>query len=288
MKYSGSVTILTIIIIIFSLFASGYGIFSDEGPGQYEITSVRGEKVNIYGNGIYKHMSLEVAPQGIAQDYVTFFIGIPLLLLSLYLYRKNLLKGKFLLAGLLGYFLVTYLFYLMMGMYNNLFLVYAALLSCSFFAFLLITLSFDFEKIHRHFTENFPYKFAGGFLIFNAISIAFLWLGIIVPPLLSGSIPRETEHYTTLVVQGLDLALLLPAAFVSGFLLIKKKTFGYVFAPIYLIFLSVLMMALTAKIIAMSISGYNVFPAIIIIPLFNVTAVLSVLLSLKNIRQEIA
>src|SRR5690606_11461775 len=75
------------------------------------------------GTGIY---SAEVAPQGIAQDYVTLFPGLPFLWISLAWARKGSLRGRFLLAGVLGYFFVTYLFYLMMGMYNALFLVYAA------------------------------------------------------------------------------------------------------------------------------------------------------------------
>lgn len=36
--------------------------------------------------------------------------------------------------------------------------------------------------------------------------IGSLWLGVVVPPLVDGSIyPKELQHYTTLVVQGFDL-----------------------------------------------------------------------------------
>ncbi|OPX85461.1 MAG: hypothetical protein A4E53_03455 [Pelotomaculum sp. PtaB.Bin104] len=85
-----------------------------------------------------------------------------------------------------------------------------------------------------------------------------------MPPLIECSLyPIALEHYTTLIVQGMDLGLLLPLAVVSGVLLIQKKPFGYLLGPVYFIFLSLLMTALTAKVIAMGIRGYNIIPVIL-------------------------
>jgi hypothetical protein len=136
-------------------------------------------------------------------------------------------------------------------------MVYVVLLSASFFAFLLSVLSFPIKEISTFFSNRLPFRFIGGFLVFSATAIALLWLSIVVPPLLDGNIPVQVEHYTTLVVQGLDLGLLLPAAFISGVLLIRRKAYGYLLAPVYIIFLSLMMTALTAKIIAMALAGYN-------------------------------
>lgn len=83
-------------------------------------------------------------------------------------------------------------------------------------------------------------------------------MNIIVPPLIQGTIyPPELNHYTTLIVQGFDLGLLLPISFIVGLFLIKKKPMGYLYATTYIIFLSILMTALTAKIIAMGKNGVN-------------------------------
>ena len=258
------------------------GIFSTGGPGPYDI-----ETVPVYGKGLYKHMSQDVAPQGIAQDYVTLFVAVPLLLISLIWARRGSLKGRFLLAGTLGYFLVTYLFYLVMGMYNILFLVYVTQLGTSFFAFAQTLLSFEFSNLAERFSESTPVKFIGGFLIFNSIAIGLMWLQVVVPPLLDGSIiPDQVEHYTTLTVQGLDLSLLLPIAFVSGLLFIRRKPFGYLLTPVYFIFLSILMAALTAKVVAMGMLGQNIVPAIVIIPLFGLISIICSVLIIKNIRES--
>jgi hypothetical protein len=285
MKQTKTITILVFIIAAISAAAASVGIFSRQGPGTYEYLSIRGQIVTVYGKGLYQHMSAEVAIQGIAQDYVTLFIGVPLLLISLFIARKGSLKGRFILAGTLGYFLVTYLFYLAMGMYNPLFLAYAFLMGASFFAITLTMMSFDVNILPGFFRENTPVKFAGGFLIFNAFSIALLWLSIVVPPLIEGTVyPKGLEHYTTLIVQGMDLGLLLPLAAVTGVLLIRKKPFGYLLGPVYFTFLSLLMTALTAKITAMGMAGYNIIPAVFIIPTFNLLSIICSILLVKNIK----
>ncbi|MDB5205472.1 MAG: hypothetical protein JWR72_547 [Flavisolibacter sp.] len=287
LKQKSIITVFVLGIALLSALSASIGIFSAEGGGPYRFRSVRGKEVMIYGKGIYRHMSAEVAPQGIAQDYVTLFLGIPLLLVSLFMARRGSLRGRFLLTGVVGYFLVTYLFYLVMGMYNDLFLAYVVLLALSFYTFLLLFQSFNTKHLFSCFNENTPVKFAGGFLVFNAVSIAFLWLSIVVPPLLDGTVvPVQTEHYTTLIVQGIDLAILLPGSFISGVLFYRKRNSGYLWAPVYFVFLSLLMTALTAKVAAMAMLGYAVIPAIYIIPTFNLASILGTILILKKIRDE--
>lgn len=285
MKNQKVISTLVLIVALLAIIASSVGVFSTGGSGRYEYRSIRGQNVIIYGEGVYKDMSADVAIQGIAQDYVTLFIAVPALLFALFLTRKGTLKSKYLLAGIMSYFFLTYLFYMNMAMYNALFLVYIALTGTSFFALILTLLSIDIEKIPLAFSRMTRVKFIGGFLIFTATSIALLWLTILVPPLLDNTIlPLSVEHYTTLTVQGFDLSLFHPIIFVSGLLLIKKNKFGYLLAPVMLIFLSFLMTALIAKIIAMALAGVNVVPAIFIIPCIAFVSVFSSIITLKSIN----
>jgi hypothetical protein len=265
---------LVVGIILLSMGATIAGIFSREGPGPYEIQSIRGMTVPIHGTGIYQHMSRELAPQGIAQDAVTLLLGVPALLISLFLSRRNSLRGKLCLTGVLGYFMVTYFLYLVMTMYSSLFLVYTALCSFSFYAFILMLHSFRLEQLAASVHPGLPSRWMGGFLILIACAMGLLWLKVVVPPLVSGTIPVEVEHYTTLVVQGIDLAILLPGTFISGMLLIRRSPLGLLLGPVCLIFLTLLLAALTAKIIVMTLSGAEVgFPVLMIIPLFWVCAI---------------
>lgn len=284
MKNKKIISVLIFIIAALAVFATVMGIFSGDGPGEYDYTSIRGKEILIYGEGIYKDMSAELAVQGIAQDVVTLVFGVPALLISFFYFRRNSFRAKILLTGVLGYFLVTYLFYLTMAMYNNLFLVYIVLLACSFFAFLVLALSYKMDEMKSVFNEKFPRKSLGWFLIISSILTATLWFGVVVPPLMQNVYPPQVEHYTTLIVQGLDLSILLPAAFISGLLLLKQNRFGYLLAPIYSVFLSFLMTALSAKIIAMGFQGVNVIPVVFIIPAINLTAVFLMVITMKSLK----
>jgi hypothetical protein len=265
---------LTYIIATGATGATLCGIASNGGTGPYKHVSIRGDQVLIYGKGIYRHMSAEVAPQGIAQDYVTLFVGVPLLLVALYLFKRGKRGATPLLAGVLGYFLVTYFFYLLMGMFNALFLLYVLLAGVSFFAVYLLMGQLLTITNPPRFRHPQRARFAGLFLMVNAVLIALLWLSIVVPPLLQGRIiPKEVAHYTTLVVQGLDLAILLPASFIVGWHLRKLQHGGVVWGPVYLVFLSLLMTALTAKVVGMGMLGYSIFPAVFLIPTINIIAV---------------
>ena len=287
MKNKKVISVLVIVVAIMAIIAASSGIFSHGGNGPYEYQSIRGKTVTIHGDGLYRHMSSDVAIQGIAQDYVTLFLAVPLLLAALIFSSKGSLHSRFLLAGILNYFLLTYLFYLEMAMYNEMFLAYIILTGTSFFAFVILLLTIDIQKMPVIFNSNIPVKFIGGFLIFNSIVIALLWLSVVIPPLIDGSIiPDAVEHYTTLTVQGLDMALFLPISFISGFLLIKKKPFGYLMSTVTLVFLPMLMTALTAKIIAMAMTGINVIPAVFIIPAILIISIICSLLLLRNINEH--
>lgn len=118
MKFKNIMTLLVILIVFLAVTASVYGLVSSEGPGLHQYHSIHGQVVSIYGKGLYANDSVTVVAQGKAQDIVTLGLGVPLLLISIYLARKNSLKGQLLLAGTLAYFLYTYISYTFLWMYN--------------------------------------------------------------------------------------------------------------------------------------------------------------------------
>jgi len=286
MKNKGILTVLVILITILVAIATSVGIFSDEEKGLKEFTSIHGEKIELYGKGIYHNMSADVAVQGIAQDYLTLFAGLPLLFIGLYYTLKGSLKGRLFLVGILSYLFVNYLFYSIMAMYNFLFPVYISLMGLTFFALSTTLLSFDIQTLHRYFSKKAPIRLTGGFLIVNSLLIGLLWLQTVLTPLMDGRIiPPEVEHYTTLIVQGMDLGLLLPLSFVSGLFFLLKRKIGYLMAPVYIVFLSVQMAALVSKIIGMKMAGVAVGPSIVIIPTILVIAICCAFLTLKSVKK---
>lgn len=287
MKYKNTISILVVLIAILSLFTSICGVFTSSGSGSYEIQSLYGETIKIYGKGIYHNDSVSVASQGIAQDIVTMIIGLPLLIASLYYARKELLRGRLLLTGTLGYFLYTYISYTFLWMYNSLFLVYVMLMSMSFFAFTLSMMSFDAESLKDSFNKKTPVKFLGGFQIFIAIAIGLLWIGKIIPTLVNNSIPVGLEHYTTLVIQAMDLGFVVPLAVLSGILLIKRKPFGYLLTSVIIIKGITMLTSISAMIIGQGLAGVKMsLIEVAIFPIFNLVTIYCLILVLKNIDEK--
>lgn len=267
MTYQKQLKILVPLIAIGALTESLVGIFSNAGTGTYLYETIRGKTVEIYGKGVYRDMTTNVALQGIAQDYITLFLAIPTLLISFYFSLKQSLKAQLIFSGALLYFLLTYMFYIGIALYNEMFLVASFTLFCSFFAFILQLIQFDFKKVKTQFNSKNNIRGASVFLIFISSMMTLLWLSIIIPPLLDGSFyPKELQHYSTLIVQGYDFGIFLPLAFISGVLGLQKNPFAYVLVPTYLVFLIILMSALVSKILFMMQIGENVIPVIFIIP----------------------
>jgi hypothetical protein len=286
MKHKREVTILTMLIALLALFAAICGVIPGEGA-PHEFRSLHGQAVAIYGSGLYRSDSVTVAAQAAGQDIVTIFFGVPFLLLSLYLARKGLFKGRLLLTGALGYFLYTYASYSFLSMYNELFLIDVALMSMSFFAFTLSMMSFDMETVRPHFSEKLRVKAVGGLLIFIASALGLLWLKLIVPPLLSGTIPSELEHYTTLVIQALDLGFVVPVSVLSGILLIKRKPFGYLLSAVMIVKETALLAAITAMMIAQAAAGVAVGGVVIAaFSVFDLAAVACLILIVRNVREK--
>jgi hypothetical protein len=235
MNTSKAIVWLSALIAALALVAAGVGLFYQNGGSPFPFTTLHGQMVQVYGQGLYHYDTVTSASQEKGQDVVTLFLGIPLLALSLLLYRRRSLRGRLLLTGTLGYFLYTYASMSFNTAYNPLFLVYVALFSTSVFAFVLALSSFDLRSLPVHFSPHLPRRSIAGFLFAAGLFLLVMWLGLIVPPLLGGQAPRALESTTTLVIQVLDLGVIVPVAFLSGALLLRRAPLGYLLASIVLV-----------------------------------------------------
>jgi hypothetical protein len=286
MRYKNAVGYLTILIVILAGIAAACGIFLAGGGKEVPLRSLHQNLVMVYGQGLYKNESVSMALQARAQDGITLFLGIPFLLWSFLIARRGSLKGRFLLLGFLGYLLYTYTTYSFGAMYNGLFLVYVALMSTCFFAFILTFLSLGEEDIESRLDTKFPEKFVGVILIITAVAASMMWLKRICIPLINKEVPGELEHYTTMVIQALDLAILLPTGILAGILLMKKNKFGYLLAPVMVIKQMVLVIVIIAMFINQAVNGLTTDGSELVV--FLVIAVIlsrCLYLFLKNIKE---
>jgi hypothetical protein len=255
-----SVIGLSWLIALLALVAAAAGLLWQRGAGPIEVQNVWGQTIQLRGTGLYMYDSVAGAAQEIGQDTVTLLLGIPLLVISILLFRRGSLRGKLLLTGTLGYFLYTYTAMAMLTTYNELFLVYVALCSLSLFAFVMALTSIDVAALPAHFAASFPRRTVAGFTLFVGALLTLMWLGRIVPTLLAGRPPVGIDNYTTLVIQVLDLGVIVPTAVLAGVLLLRRAAWGYLLSSVVLVKAFTLMAAVSAMSIAQIVAGVAVSP----------------------------
>jgi hypothetical protein len=247
MKQQSALYWLVPLIAVLALLAAGFGLFTPGDGNQTSFTTVRGETVEVWGQGLYKYDTPIGATGFTAADVITLFLAIPILLISFFLYRRGSLKGGLLLTGALSYFLYNYTSMGFGAAYNNLFLVYTLIFSASLFGLILTLLSFDLKTLPSHFHPGLPRKGIGVFLIVSGIILSLIWLMLsIIPALLAGKAPPEASYYTTFITGIIDIGIIAPALILGGVLIRRGASFGYLLATTLLIFTCILGANLTA------------------------------------------
>ena len=247
MKQQSALYWLVPLIAVLALLAAGFGLFTPNDGTPVSFTTARGETVELWGQGLYKYDTPIGATGFTAADVITLFLAIPILVVSLFMYRRGSVKGGLLLTGTLSYFLYNYTSMGFGAAYNNLFLAYTLIFGASLFGLILALLSFDLKTFPSHFSKTLPRNGIGIFLIVSGIILSLIWLVLsIIPALLVSKAPPEANYYTTFLTGIIDIGMVAPALIIAGVLIRRNNPSGYVLASTLLIFTCILGANLTA------------------------------------------
>ncbi len=182
--------------------------------------------------------------------------------------------------------LYTYASYSFLSAYNQLFLLYVALFSLCLFAFILAMVDLDPELIAGQISEKFPRRGVAIFMLVIGGFLALAWLGRIVPSLIAGTPPLGLESYTTLVIQVLDLAIIVPTSVLTAVLLLKDRPWGYALSAVVLIKGLTMGAALVAMIIGQILAGVPVSPVeIVMFSGIALAALIFTLILFRNVQE---
>lgn len=259
MKKQSDLNWLIPLIAVLALIIAGVGLLSQGGDGPFPFTTVYGDNVEIYGQGIYRHDSSFVAAIFKGTDVVTLFVSIPLLLTGYWLYRRNSLRGGIFLIGILFYFLYLGATYTFSVLFNSLFLVYTALFSAALFATILALTIFDLQHLASKVTSNMPHRGIAIFMFVAGLGTLMLWLSELIGPLMTGQAPANLGPYTTMFTHGFDSAVITPACVITGIYLLQRKPLGYLLAAPLLILCTLIGVVVIGQTISQTLAGF-VFP----------------------------
>ena len=230
MKTSWLIVLLASLTALLGGVAAGVGFFMSKPSSPRAFRTLRGQEVNLYGEGLYQYDTLFFGAGYKGQDAVALFLGVPLLVVSILIYQRGSLTGHLLLTGLLGYFLYLYSSMALGAAYNPIFLVYIAAFATSLFGFIL---SFNAAVLRVAALTVMDVVPARGLAIFMLLAGAvtlFVWGSPLVSALLEGVPPARMDSYTTMVTYALDLAVITPATFICAALILRENPTGVVLA----------------------------------------------------------
>jgi hypothetical protein len=226
--------VLSLLVALGAVVTAGAGLLWHDGGEPFTVTSVHGETVTIYGRGLYQHDTLFKAPILRGTDAVTLFLAVPVLLATLLRHRRQDLRGRLLLAGVLAYFLYNSASVAFGAAYNPLLLVYVGYFSASLAAFGLAVSSVESRELADRVSPRVPRRLIAAFLFLAGLSV-LVWLIDIVGALAAGGVPTHLGTYHTEPTYVIDLAIIAPAAFLGGILLLRRRPAGYIVAAALLV-----------------------------------------------------
>ena len=254
MKQQTALNWLVPLVGILALLAFGAGLFWQTTGSPFSFTTLHGQTIEMYGQGLYQYDTAFKAPILRGTDAVYLFLCLPLLAIAFILYRRGSLRGGIFLTGMLAVFLYNFVSMAFGAAYNNMFLAYLAGFSTSLFAFILAFTSIDLEMLAKRISPKLPHRGMAIFIAFAGTSV-LVWLIEIVGSLIGRYAPESLASYTTDVTAVLDIGIITPMAWLTCVLLFRRIPLGYLLAPVLLILNAIIGVIVIAQTIAQSLAG---------------------------------
>lgn len=159
----------------------------------------------------------------VPNDVVNLVLGLPIILISMWLTRRRRLAGPLCWVGALFFVLYNYLIYLFALPFQWAFLLHLSLVAMSAYSLVGLLLSIDGNAVRQRLMGVVPEKLGGGVLAGLGLLFFLRILGVLIPALSQGEAVPEAE----LAVHIADF-LITPAWVIVGVLLWRRRVLGYV------------------------------------------------------------
>jgi hypothetical protein len=155
-------------------------------------------------------------------DFVNIFIGLPVLIVSMWLSRQDNLAGLLFWPGALLYILYNYIAYLFGLPFSLISLGYLALILLSSYIIFVLIKCIDRKYVKNRLTGRVPEKLTGWFLVAFGVLFLFRAIGMLVPAIMNDTGLPASEIGT--LVADLVLSTLWV---VGGILILRHNPLGY-------------------------------------------------------------
>lgn len=282
---SRAVLVLGAVVVALATFAAAAGLLWPGGDGPSTFTSIRGEQVDVFGEGVYRYDSDFKAGANRGSDLVTLVVAAPALAVALLRYRRRSVGAALAVVGLLTWFVYVYASMAVGTAYNELFVVYVGILSAAVYGIAATVTAVPGDVVRRRLAGL---RVAGmrRLLFASGAITAVVWFVPLVAAAIGGEPPKLLGHSTTMVTEALDVALITPATFVTAWLLGRRHVAGYLLTAGLLTLLVALLPMIGAQTVFQLAAGIDFGPGEIIGPIagFMIPAAVAAPLLLRMLR----
>jgi hypothetical protein len=215
---------------------------------------------------------------------VTLFLAVPALLATLFCLHRQGLRTRLLLTGVLACFLYDSASVAFGAAPNPLLLVYIAHFSASLAAFGIAVSSIESRDLAGRASPRMPRRLIAAFLFIAGLSV-LVWLIDLVGALAAG-VPTHLGTYHTEATYVIDLAVIAPAAFSGGILLLRRRPAGYVVAVPLLVLNAFVGPVVVSQTVFRRLAGVTITTTdlIVFVGLFGVTSAIAPALAVALLR----
>jgi len=165
----------------------------------------------------------ELATTFISNDVVNLLIGLPIILISIFLAMRKKLLGLLFWPGAILYVLYNYMIYVFAMPFNMVFFIHLTLVTMSLYTTIILIETIDRKKIQQQLSGKVHEKFTGGILVGMGLLFLLQVVGVMFTSLINQTLITEID----LALHVSDF-LISPALVIGGILLWRRKEFGYV------------------------------------------------------------
>lgn len=212
--------------------------------------------VGLLTPNFYSLEKLNWQTQSMGQDMIDLFLIVPSLFITSVLAYRNNKTAKMIWGGVVLYLTYTFVLYCFDLHFNKLFVLYCFSLGLSFYSIVNILLT-SYKENNERFEKSFMTRFIGIYFIIIAALFYFLWLSEIIPSIIQNTILKSVTDagLFTNGVHIIDLAIILPAIFITGIFLLKRISLGLILTPIILTFFILMDLSIGILVVLMNSKG---------------------------------
>jgi hypothetical protein len=172
---------------------------------------------------------------------VMLLVGIPLLVVSMYVAAHGSMRARVVWLGAVAYFIYNAVMFVLATPFNQLYLVYEAMLALSIWSAILVIHGIDLDSFAQRFSPALPARAIATYVLVIVGLNSLVWLAGAVPAVLSTSSPAVLvgTGLVTVPTYDQDLAFWLPLTAMAAVWLWRRQAWGYLIVGAMLTYLVV-------------------------------------------------